>query len=242
VSGTTAGQAGVDPASTAYRVHVCAFNALTEWLVTDARFVPLSVRHNIATAVVGAVEPLIRADERALAAQEPHTTGAHADGVRLSDYLREKGNDYAADMIERAERAAIAAREPHAADGLRAALEAQIRLWRHEAELTGDEDGMDVTAAGAVDVCANELATILAAHPEAATAAVETEQVRLARADRDRFADGLDFERKRVIVLKALVAEMLPVFAHTAGGNYSALVPGNVLDNWRERAELAGLD
>jgi hypothetical protein len=38
--------------------------------------------------------------------------------------------------------------------------------------------------------------------------------------------------------LRALVAEILPVFAHTAGGNYSALVPGDVYDNWRERAGL----
>ena len=46
------------------RVHAYAFNTLTEMLGLDQPFVPLSVREAIARAIVAAVEPLIREDER----------------------------------------------------------------------------------------------------------------------------------------------------------------------------------
>jgi len=63
---------GVDPHSAAYRVHAHAFNTLTTMLAADDRFTPLSVREAIAGAIVEAIEPIIRADERAAAAREPN--------------------------------------------------------------------------------------------------------------------------------------------------------------------------
>lgn len=59
------GGTGVDPPTAAYRVHAHAFNTLTQMLAADDRFVPLPVREAIAGAIVEAVVPLIRADERA---------------------------------------------------------------------------------------------------------------------------------------------------------------------------------
>jgi hypothetical protein len=64
-----AGQAGIDPRSTAYRVHAHAFNTLTAMLA-PVQFVPLSEREAITRAIVAVVEPIIREDERALVAQE----------------------------------------------------------------------------------------------------------------------------------------------------------------------------
>jgi hypothetical protein len=61
----TAGQAaGVDPTAIEYRVHAYAYNTLTTMLAADDRFVPLSVRDAIALAIIDAIEPIIRADER----------------------------------------------------------------------------------------------------------------------------------------------------------------------------------
>jgi len=85
-AGTPGQAAGVDPTSIAYRVHAYAFNKLTEWLATDQRFVPLSVRDDIATAVVAAVEGPIRADERErIAAREPKPAPLSALGVRSGE-------------------------------------------------------------------------------------------------------------------------------------------------------------
>jgi hypothetical protein len=88
MSGETAGGAGVDPASTAYRVHAYAFNTLTTMLAADDRYIPLSVREAIASAVVEAIEPLIRADD--------------AGQVRLAredrDQLRKQVLDLAAEL------------------------------------------------------------------------------------------------------------------------------------------------
>jgi hypothetical protein len=72
VSAATPGQAlSPDPADFAYHVRATAFNVLTGKMAGDEWHVPRSERDAIARAVVDAVEPLIRADERALAAQEP---------------------------------------------------------------------------------------------------------------------------------------------------------------------------
>jgi hypothetical protein len=167
------------------------------------------------------------------------TTGAHADGVRLSDYLREKGNDYAADMIERAERAAIAAREPQPAPG-----GSHIgRSWDGH----GIEDDCPCPKAPCGLVVQETAAETCDEHPLSACRTIRqshradecpaitpqpapelAEQVRVAR---ETAADN--------IALRELVREMLPVFAHTAGGNYSALVPGDVYGNWCERSRLS---
>jgi hypothetical protein len=64
-----ASSAGVDPTSTAYRVHTHVFNTLTTMLGAGDRFVPLSERDAIASAIVEVIEPIIRADERAQPAQ-----------------------------------------------------------------------------------------------------------------------------------------------------------------------------
>jgi len=86
------GQAqAVDPHSIAYRVHAHAFNKLSEYLCTDQRFIPLSVRDAIASAVVEAVEPLIREDERATAAQ-PQTAPGDV-GYLGSDALAKRYGD-----------------------------------------------------------------------------------------------------------------------------------------------------
>lgn len=60
--------AGVDPRSIEYRVHAHAFNALTR-AVPEDMFITLSDRQALADAVVAAIEPIIRADEREAAAQ-----------------------------------------------------------------------------------------------------------------------------------------------------------------------------
>lgn len=88
MNATPGQEAAADPTTTAYRVHAHAFNMLTTMLAADDRFVPLSVREAVAGAIVEAIEPLIRADERAVAAKEPQaapvvTFGAPA-GRRLS--------------------------------------------------------------------------------------------------------------------------------------------------------------
>jgi hypothetical protein len=62
--------AGVDPASAAYRVEAHAFNAVTRALAPDT-FMPLSERQAVAQAVVAAIEPVIREDERVVAAASP---------------------------------------------------------------------------------------------------------------------------------------------------------------------------
>jgi hypothetical protein len=73
VTAATPGQAlSPDPADFAYHVRATAFNVLTGKMAGDEWSVPRSERDAIARAVVDAVEPLIRADERAVAAQEPH--------------------------------------------------------------------------------------------------------------------------------------------------------------------------
>lgn len=78
----TPGQAlSPDPADFAYHVRATAFNVLTGKMAGDEWHVPRSERDAIARAVVDAVEPLIRADERALAAQEPHAAPASLAGL-----------------------------------------------------------------------------------------------------------------------------------------------------------------
>jgi hypothetical protein len=69
VSGT------VDPASIGYRVNAVAFNKLSEMMSGDEWFVPLSERMAIARAIVEAIEPMIRADERA---SQPSATNCEA--------------------------------------------------------------------------------------------------------------------------------------------------------------------
>jgi hypothetical protein len=73
VSAATPGQAlSPDPADFAYHVRATAFNVLTGKMAGDEWSVPRNKRDAIARAVVDAIEPLIRADERAVAAQQPH--------------------------------------------------------------------------------------------------------------------------------------------------------------------------
>ena len=55
---------------------------------------------------------------------------------------------------------------------LREALEAQVRLWRHESAHDADDDAGDRAGRDAIRVCANELSAILAAHPARPRAAV----------------------------------------------------------------------
>lgn len=104
--GAAPGQAaGVDPRSIAYRVHAHAFNTLTEWLATDQRFVPLSVRDHIAAAIVGAIEPLIREDERAAAAAaQParHPTDVEAGLITAEQRALSSDQGLAADPAYRA--------------------------------------------------------------------------------------------------------------------------------------------
>lgn len=77
MTAATPGQAlSPDPAGFAYHVRATAFNVLTGKMAGGERHVPRSERDAIAIAVVDAVEPLIRADERAIAAREAHA----ADG------------------------------------------------------------------------------------------------------------------------------------------------------------------
>jgi hypothetical protein len=55
---------------------------------------------------------------------------------------------------------------PEAARGtLRADLESQVRLWKHEAEPDANDDGQDGAVRDAIGVCASELAEILDRHP-----------------------------------------------------------------------------
>jgi hypothetical protein len=88
----TPGQAlSPDPADFAYHVRATAFNVLTGKMAGDEWSVPRSERDAIARAVVDAVEPLIRADERAVAAQEPH---AAPGGRSFEDMLADPSEQF----------------------------------------------------------------------------------------------------------------------------------------------------
>jgi hypothetical protein len=136
----TPGQAagGVDPSSIAYRVHAHAFNTLTRMLAADDRFVPLSVREAVAGAIVEVIEPLIRADERALAAQEPHAAPGESPEQAWERRTQAAGT---------------------APRALRAELETQVRSWLHNAEDAYGDDDSAAAAKDAFGQCAAELIT-----------------------------------------------------------------------------------
>lgn len=109
MSAATPGQAlSPDPADFAYHVRATAFNVLTGKMAGGEWHVPRSERDAIARAVVDAVEPLIRADERAAAAQEPqpapdvelHMLVAERNQLRMAlERLARDGNLEARDHL-----------------------------------------------------------------------------------------------------------------------------------------------
>jgi hypothetical protein len=124
---------GVDPSSTAYRVHAYAFNTLTQMMAGDEWSVPLSERDAIASAIVEVIEPLIRADEREHA--------AHGE-TRLDDELAEAGrvaDDYR-EALTRAEQALDQEREQ-----VRLAREDRDQLRKQVLDLAADLDGRCAT-------------------------------------------------------------------------------------------------
>jgi hypothetical protein len=145
VNGATPGQAAaVDPSSIGCRVQAQALNALTRGLAYEGRPVSLGEREAIADVIVAAIEPLIREDERAIAAQQPQpapgpqprpgyvTVDARDIAIALNGYAGFTGDpvSFASELHERLRRTVFAgaAPEPQPAPELAAAMrESRIR-------------------------------------------------------------------------------------------------------------------
>jgi hypothetical protein len=107
----TPGQAlSPDPADFAYHVRATAFNVLTGKMAGDEWSVPRSERDAIARAVVDAVEPLIRADEREHAAP-------HAEAGPLREALEATLADWRDDAVYRITDTRDEITEEHAVSG-----------------------------------------------------------------------------------------------------------------------------
>ena len=79
-----------DPADFAYHVRATAFNVLTGKMSGDEWCVPRDERDAIARAVVDAVEPLIRADERDLEARQPQPAPGDEATLTVDDFYAER--------------------------------------------------------------------------------------------------------------------------------------------------------
>jgi hypothetical protein len=133
----TPGQ-GIDPTSIEYRVHAHAFNALTRALPDDL-FMILSDRQAIASAIVEAIEPLIRTDEREHAAPDLELAKIATERNQYRMALEkisggEVGNGIAA-LRKIAVRALEQQARPAPADGMNA-------VERAARDLIGIPDGM----------------------------------------------------------------------------------------------------